>query len=64
MDHRNLRGARRGVAKELWRACAEVRIDSGFVDHWRELNDPLWSKRFEADQKRRMRHAPPQTAAA
>lgn len=59
MDHRNLRGARRGVAKELYRADGK---SQSFPDFWRALNDALAERRFAADTQRRLRHAQAATA--
>lgn len=50
MNMKNSRGARRGVAKEMWRMRRRVYSQNAvsFVDHWRDINDPEHSRRREA----------------
>lgn len=60
MNMKNSRGARRGVAKEMWqrsyrRFRREDNVPTSFNDFWREQNDPLHSKAFKADQLRKQR---------
>ena len=63
MDHRNLRGARRGVAKEQYRRLDRQSREGGFVALWQSLNDRLRDQRFYADQKRKMGHVKNHAAA-